>query len=262
MRMQASQDVRRLGKTFVLLLLAQTCWMTVAGQDWIDYDDGAYFMSRGTAPGPAPYMHLPHSGAYHRPYGIAPYGPAPYGPLPYGLSPSPAASPPPPPPHSPPPPPPPPTTVVVTEGFSTSTTVPAVKSTATLTNYATVAAFNSTERARFITTLEANILKLLDVLANVTIDSVVASSVSVTDTISFTGADSTAATEARDALVTALTSGDSSIFGTSFGSVTVSSVLSTNSTNTATKSGAGSIGWGGVMGATAAAVLGAMYFAI
>jgi len=38
--------------------------------------------------------------------------------------------------------------VVVTEGFSTSTTVPAVKSTATLTNYATVAAFNSTERAR------------------------------------------------------------------------------------------------------------------
>lgn len=126
-------------------------------------------------------------------------------------------------------------------------------------------------------------------LANVTINSVVASSVSVTDTISFTGADSTAATEARDALVTALSSGDSSVFGTSFGSVTVSEVSSANSTNTgdyspfysfcsqfnssfcnaerccaiaATHSGAGSIGWGGVMAATAAAVLGALYLAI
>lgn len=85
---------------------------------------------------------------------------------------------------------------------------------------------------QFVEALEANILKLLDVLANVTIDSVVASSVSVADTISFTGADSTAATEARDALVTALSSGDTSIFGTSFGTVTVSSVSSTNSTNT------------------------------
>ncbi|DBA99980.1 TPA: hypothetical protein ACH3X1_013851 [Trebouxia sp. C0004] len=205
-------------------------------------------------------MHLPHAGAYQRLSGSAAYGSAPDGPLPYGLSPSPATSPPPP--HSPPLPPPPPLTTVAAQGFSTITTVPAVKSTATLTNYATVAAFNTTERERFITALEANILQMLDVLANVTIDSVVASSVSVTDTISFTGADSTAAAEARDALVTALTSGDTSIFGTSFGSVTVSSVSSTNSTNTATHSGAGSIGWGGIMGATAAALLGALYFAI
>ena len=85
---------------------------------------------------------------------------------------------------------------------------------------------------QFVTTLEASILKLLDVLANVTVDSVVAGSVTVDDTISFSGADSTAATEARDALVTALSSGDTSIFGTTFGTVTVSSVSSTNSTNT------------------------------
>ena len=150
--------------------------------------------------------------------------------------------------------------VVLTEGFSASATVPAIKSTASLSNYATVAAFNTTERARvthslyqlmqccnhvlpsltfcavlqFVTTLEANILKLLDVLANVTIDSVTQGSVNVDDTISFTGADSASATSARDALFTALTSGDTSIFGTSFGSVKVSGVTSTNSSNTGT----------------------------
>ena len=84
---------------------------------------------------------------------------------------------------------------------------------------------------QFVTTLEANILSLLDVLTNVTIDTVTQGSVNVEDTISFTGSDSSAATSAQEALYTALTSGDTSIFGSSFGTVTVSSVASTNSSN-------------------------------
>lgn len=84
---------------------------------------------------------------------------------------------------------------------------------------------------QFTTTLESNIFKLLNALANVTIDSVVATSVSVTNTVAFTGSDSTQASAAAAALVTALNSGDTAVFGNSFGDVTVSGVTATNATN-------------------------------
>ena len=79
---------------------------------------------------------------------------------------------------------------------------------------------------QFVNTLEANIYASLGAVANVTIDSVTAGSIVVSDTIAFTGSDAEAASKARDTLVTTLSSADGvgTIFGTSFGDVAVSSI--------------------------------------
>ena len=266
-----------------------------AAEDWVDYDDEDDFISGrelitvSPTVGSSPATSAGHSAAqaaYGGSYSGVGAPPAPYGGIPMIPHYAPPFSPPPLASQSPPSPP--PKTVrhlidwhcwsrsslpvltsvcctqAVTSSYSISATVPGVTSSATLTNYANVAAFNSTERERvgclmksssthretasatclsrqspdetvcslqFIATLESNIFKLLNALANVTIDSVVASSVKVGDTIAFTGSDSDAAAGARDALVTALNSGDTSVFGTSFGSVAVSGVSATNSSN-------------------------------
>ncbi|KAL0052346.1 hypothetical protein WJX82_000658 [Trebouxia sp. C0006] len=114
---------------------------------------------------------------------------------------------------------------------STAAVVPAVTSVARLGNYATVAAFNTSERARFVNTLETNILTSIGSLVNVTITNVVLGSISVSNTIAFTDADSLAAAAGQTALAQALSSGDVSLFGTTFGSVTVSNVKQANATN-------------------------------
>lgn len=65
-----------------------------------------------------------------------------------------------------------------------------------------------------------------------TIDSVIAGSIVVSHTVAFTGADSSAASSAAATLATVLQSGDvSSVFGNSFGDVTVSGVQATTTTN-------------------------------
>lgn len=221
----------------LLLLVASVALCNASGEDWVDYDEddagrnlAEMFSISGVSPSPASYGggKGTGSGVYGGSGGPTPYGMR-FPPPPAVPSSSPAAS-------SPP-------QTAATASYSSSATVPGVQSTSTLTNYANVAAFNATERLRFTTTLESNIFKLLNALANVTIDSVVATSVSVTNTVAFTGADSTQASTAAAALVTALNSGDVSVFGSSFGAVTVSGVTATNATNPATKSGASSIQW-------------------
>lgn len=85
---------------------------------------------------------------------------------------------------------------------------------------------------QYVNTLEANILKSLNAVCNVSITFVVASSISVTSLYAFTGSDSTAAAAAQSSLAAVLTSGSvSSIFGSSFGPVTVSGVATSNATN-------------------------------
>lgn len=85
---------------------------------------------------------------------------------------------------------------------------------------------------QFVETLETNILAEIDALVNVTISKVVLGSVSVSNTVAFTGADSQAALAGQGALADVLQSGDvSSIFGSSFGTVAVSSVAKANATN-------------------------------
>lgn len=68
-------------------------------------------------------------------------------------------------------------------------------------------------------------------LVNVTISNVVLGSISVSNTIAFTAADSIAAAAGQTALAQALSSGDVSLFGTTFGPVTVSGVKEANATN-------------------------------
>ena len=76
-----------------------------------------------------------------------------------------------------------------------------------------------------MSTLEANIFAKINALVNVTITNVVAGSVQVTNSVAFTGANSAAALAGQSALAAVLNSGDvSDIFGTTFGSVTVSGV--------------------------------------
>ena len=88
---------------------------------------------------------------------------------------------------------------------------------------------------QFINTLQANILLATGQVANATITKIETGSVKVSNTIAFTGNDTTAATAARDTVFSALSSTSSSdltkIFGTSFGAVTVSSPQSTVSNN-------------------------------
>lgn len=84
---------------------------------------------------------------------------------------------------------------------------------------------------QFVNTLETNILTSIGSLVNVTITNVVLGSISVSNTIAFTDADSLAAAAGQTALAQALSSGDVSLFGTTFGSVTVSNVKQANATN-------------------------------
>ena len=74
-------------------------------------------------------------------------------------------------------------------------------------------------------TLEANIFAKINALVNVTITSGAAGSIQVTNSVAFTSANSAAALAGQSALAAVLNSGDvSGIFGTSFGSVTVTGV--------------------------------------
>ena len=78
---------------------------------------------------------------------------------------------------------------------------------------------------QFETTLEINIEATVNTPVNVTITNVVAGSVKVTNTVAFTGSNSAAALAGQSALATLRKSGDvSSVFGSTFGSVTVSGV--------------------------------------
>lgn len=78
---------------------------------------------------------------------------------------------------------------------------------------------------QFVDTLETNIFLKINALVNVTITNVVAGSVQVTNSVAFTGANTAEALAGQSALAAVLNSGDvADIFGTSFGSVTVSSV--------------------------------------
>lgn len=85
---------------------------------------------------------------------------------------------------------------------------------------------------QFVETLETNIFAKIDALVNVTVTKVVLGSISVSNTVAFTGADSQAALAGQGALAAVLQSGDvSSIFGSSFGTVAVSAVVKANATN-------------------------------
>ena len=78
---------------------------------------------------------------------------------------------------------------------------------------------------QFVTTLEANIYAKIDALVNVTITNIAPGSIKVTNSVAFTSSNNAAALAGQSALASVLNSGDvSGIFGTSFGSVTVSSV--------------------------------------
>ncbi len=84
----------------------------------------------------------------------------------------------------------------------------------------------------FVKTLETNTSAEVDVVANVTITKVVLGSVVVTNTVALTGAHSASAVAARNALATVLQSGDvTAIYGSSFGTVTVSGISSTTTSN-------------------------------
>ena len=88
---------------------------------------------------------------------------------------------------------------------------------------------------QFVRVLEANIFSKINALVNVTITKVVAGSISVTNSAAFTSSDSAAALAGQSALADVLSSGDvSSIFGTTFGSVTVSGITKGTVTNPST----------------------------
>ena len=85
---------------------------------------------------------------------------------------------------------------------------------------------------QFINTLEENIFAKINAVVNVTIDKVTMGSVLVANTVAFTGANAAGAIAGQDALSKVMTSGDvSSIFGDSFGTVTVTEVKSIDATN-------------------------------
>ncbi|DBB05417.1 TPA: hypothetical protein ACH3X1_012383 [Trebouxia sp. C0004] len=125
--------------------------------------------------------------------------------------------------------------------FSTADSVPAVSAVAFLTAYSNINAFNASEKARFVKILETNAYIKTNAITNVTIDKVIMGSINVAHTFAFTAADSTAAVAGQSSLAEVLKSGDAaSIFGTSFGPVTVSNVTQQNTTNP-TISGAGAV---------------------
>lgn len=69
--------------------------------------------------------------------------------------------------------------------------------------------------------IQANILSIYKVVSNCTIGKLSPGSVAVPTTVAFSGADSSSATSAQTALTTALKSGDTSVFGSDYGTVTV-----------------------------------------
>lgn len=84
----------------------------------------------------------------------------------------------------------------------------------------------------FVETLQANTFAEGGIVANVTITMVVLGSVVVTNIVALTGAHSASAVAARNALATVLQSGDvTAIYGSSFGTVTVSGISSTTTSN-------------------------------
>lgn len=85
---------------------------------------------------------------------------------------------------------------------------------------------------QFVKILETHAYIKTNAITNVTIDKVTMGSINVAHTFAFTGADSTGAVAGQSALAEVLKSGDAaSIFGTSFGPVTVSNVTQQNTTN-------------------------------
>jgi len=157
-------------------------------------------------------------------------------------------------------------TVVTTQStYSANATVPAVKMAATLSAY-TLDSFDSAEQARYISTLEESILASLKVVSNVTIDSIKAGSVVVSNTVAFTGADGAAAATSLSTALASNSNGGyvSTLFGSSFGSVTVdpASVSETTTTNPTKKSGVGATGLSLLAVAGTAAVLGLAQFGL
>nr|QOL01282.1 putative extracellular protein TR9_083 [Trebouxia lynnae] len=134
--------------------------------------------------------------------------------------------------------------------YSNETYVPAVTSVATLGGYLTVDAFGDDDRQRFIETLQTNIRAKINAIVDISIDQVVVGSVLVSNTATFTDANSEAATAGQNALTAVYKSGDvAEIFGTSFGNVSVSNVQATEAKNPNLDSGAGSIVFAWPLGA-------------
>ena len=84
---------------------------------------------------------------------------------------------------------------------------------------------------QFINVLESNIYAKINALVNVTITQVTSGSAVVENTVAFTSSDSSAAAAGRSALFQTLSAGDTTIFGSSFGTVIVSNVQQGNATN-------------------------------
>ena len=79
---------------------------------------------------------------------------------------------------------------------------------------------------QFILTLQTNIRAKVSAIVNINIDKVTAGSVLVTNTATFTDANSDTATAGQSALAEVLQSGDvTGIFGTQYGDVSVSNVM-------------------------------------
>lgn len=68
-------------------------------------------------------------------------------------------------------------------------------------------------------------------MSNCTVTKVTAGSVSADNTIAFTGSDSAAASAAQTSLLASLKASDASIYGTTYGAVTVSNAASGTASN-------------------------------
>lgn len=79
--------------------------------------------------------------------------------------------------------------------------------------------------------MEANIFAKINAVVNVTVTKVVLGSISVTNTVAFTSDNTADALAGQSALVATLSSGDTTIFGTTFGSVAVSNVTQGSTSN-------------------------------
>lgn len=135
--------------------------------------------------------------------------------------------------------------------FSTEDKVPAVQSVAQLDTFKTADLFTASDKTTFCSTIQANILATYKVVSNCTINKVTSGSIFVDNTVSFTGADATAASTAQKALAQALTTdnGVATVFGPAYGKVTVSDISQPAVTNpTATKSGAAAVGMAWTVG--------------
>ena len=84
---------------------------------------------------------------------------------------------------------------------------------------------------QFVRVVQANIYAKINALVNVTITKVTTGSAIVENSVAFTSSDNSAAEAGRTALFQTLSSGDTSVFGTTFGSVAVSNVTQTTTTN-------------------------------